>query len=52
MNLSDQGRLIREYEFLLWEYRRSGCTEEAIKQLEDKIKALRQGKEFEVLQAS
>jgi hypothetical protein len=43
MNITDKGRRITEYEFLLWEYKRNGCKEEVIKQLEAKIKALKQG---------
>jgi hypothetical protein len=44
MNISDQGRRIREYEFLLWEYKRNGAMHEVIKKLEDKINKLKQGK--------
>jgi hypothetical protein len=44
MNISDQGRSIREYEFLLWEYKRNGCADEVIEKLEDKINKLKQGK--------
>jgi molybdopterin converting factor small subunit len=44
MNISDQSRRIREYEFLLWEYKRNGTMDEVIKKLEDKINKLKQGK--------